>query len=134
MVSTCLVSICAQRLLRRLCTNCKKADEPTPDEAALLARALDDAPVDKIYRPVGCEKCTGSGYRGRTGCHEVLKNTDELRALINKKVTADVLKEAARAGGMRTLFEDLMEKVKDGITSLPEALGTARPDDHLAVR
>jgi type II secretory ATPase GspE/PulE/Tfp pilus assembly ATPase PilB-like protein len=121
----CLVS---QRLLRRLC-ECKQPGEPNADERALLERALDDAPVEHLCRPAGCEVCGGTGYKGRVGTHELLKNTDALRALINKRATTDALKEAARAGGMRTLFEDLMEKVKAGLTALPEALGTARPDD-----
>ncbi|MFH0938962.1 MAG: GspE/PulE family protein, partial [Planctomycetota bacterium] len=128
LVSTCLVGICAQRLLRKLCS-CKQPDDPKPEEYALLARALDDKPIDKIMRPVGCEKCAKSGYQGRVGTHELLKATDELRALINRKATIDHLKQAAREGGMRTLFEDLMEKVKQGLTSLPEAVATARPDD-----
>ncbi|HYG77947.1 MAG TPA: ATPase, T2SS/T4P/T4SS family [Planctomycetota bacterium] len=130
MISTCLVAICAQRLLRRLC-GCKQEDTPKPEELALLKRAKDDAPAEKIWRPVGCPRCSGSGYKGRLGTHELLKNTDELRALINKHATSEELKTAARKGGMRTLFEDLMEKVKQGLTSLPEAVGTARPDDTI---
>ena len=128
MISTCLVAICAQRLLRRLCS-CKQYSDPTPDEKKWLMRALDGRPVGKLIRPVGCEKCQGVGYKGRLGTHELLKNTDELRTMINRKATVVDLKGAARASGMRTLFEDLMEKVKMGLTSLPEALGTAPPDD-----
>ncbi|MGD0092549.1 MAG: ATPase, T2SS/T4P/T4SS family [Planctomycetota bacterium] len=128
MVSTCLVAICAQRLLRRLCT-CKQPETPLEEEAKLMARAKDRAPVQQIMRPAGCPRCFGGGYKGRTGVHELLRNCDELKTLINKGATSDILKAAARRGGMRTLFEDSMEKVKAGITSLPEALGTARPDD-----
>jgi len=128
MVSTCMVAICAQRLLRRLC-NCRQADTPHEEEAALLARAKDAAPIRQILRPGGCPRCSGSGYKGRTGIHELLRNSDELKTMISKGVTAEILKAAARKGGMRTLFEDAMEKVKAGITSLPEALGTAGPDD-----
>jgi type IV pilus assembly protein PilB len=130
MVSTCLVAICAQRLLRRLCS-CKQPDTPTEDERKVLSRSLDGKPIDKIMRPVGCEKCqsSGAGYKGRLGTHELLKNSDDLRSMINRKATVEDLKQAAREAGMRTLFEDLMEKVKLGLTSLPEAIGTARPDD-----
>jgi len=128
MVSTCLVAICAQRLIRRLCT-CKQPGAPREEEAALMARAKDSAPVGQIMRPSGCPRCSGSGHKGRTGIHELLRNTDELKSLINKGATSEILKAAARRGGMRTLFEDAMEKVKAGITSLPEAIGTARPDD-----
>ena len=128
MISTCLVCICAQRLLRRLCA-CKQTSDPTEEEINLLRRAKDEAPVGKLMRPGGCPKCSGSGYKGRVGVHELLKNSDELRTLINKHATADELKGAARRAGMRTMFEDCMEKVKQGLTSLPEAIGTARPDD-----
>ncbi|HYG73769.1 MAG TPA: GspE/PulE family protein [Planctomycetota bacterium] len=128
MISTCLVTICAQRLLRRLCS-CKQPADPTPEERKLLERALDGHPVKKIMRPIGCEKCNNTGYKGRLGTHELLKNSDNLRGMINKKATVEELKMAAREAGMRTLFEDLMEKVKQGLTSLPEAVGTARPDD-----
>ena len=130
LVSTCLVAICAQRLPRRLCKACRQADDPTPDERKLLERALDGRPVARLMRPAGCEKCEKKGYKGRVGTHELLKNTDELRTLINRRATVVELKKAARASGMRTLFEDLMEKVKAGLTSLPESLGTALPDDE----
>jgi len=131
MISTCLITICAQRLLRRLCS-CKQPGEPTPEERALLMRSLDGRPLTTIMRPVGCEKCAGSGYKGRLGTHELLKNSDTLRGMINRKATVEDLKMAAREAGMRTLFEDLMEKVKLGLTSLAEAIATARPDDSLS--
>ncbi len=128
MISSCLICICAQRLLRRLCS-CKKMETPNEDEHRLLSRALDGQPVGNLYKPNGCPKCKGSGYKGRCGVHELLKNTDELRSLICRGATADDLKKVARKGGMRTLFEDCMEKVKAGTTSLTEAVGTARPDE-----
>jgi len=131
MIATCLVCICAQRLLRRVCS-CGHAGDATEEEMALLNRAKDSSPPGKVMRPNGCNKCSQTGYKGRMGVHELLRNTDELRMLINRHATADELKEAARAGGMRTLFEDCMEKVKLGFTTLPEALGTARPDDVLS--
>jgi type IV pilus assembly protein PilB len=128
MISSCLVCICAQRLLRRLCT-CKSPADPNEDEFKLLSRALDEEPVIKHMKPNGCPKCKSGGYKGRIGVHELLKNTDELRSMICRNATADNLKIAARRGGMRTLFEDCMEKVKDGVTSLTEAIATARPDE-----
>lgn len=129
MISSCMVCICAQRLLRRLCKDCKRAEPPTEDEHKLLSRAMDDAPVGNLMKPKGCPKCKQQGYKGRVGVHELLKANDELRSLICRNATADNLKIAARRGGMRTLFEDCMEKVKAGLTSLPEAIGTARPDE-----
>ena len=128
MISSCLVCICAQRLLRRLCT-CKKPEPLNEDEYKLVSRALDDGEITQIMKPKGCPKCKNGGYKGRVGVHELLKNTDELRSMICRGATSDNLKIAARRGGMRTLFEDCMEKVKSGLTSLVEAVGTARPDE-----
>jgi len=128
MISTSLICICAQRLMRRLCS-CKVADNPKPEELEFMLRARDSAPVVKLQRASGCPKCGKTGYKGRTGIHELLINTDELREIINKHGNAEQIKEAARRSGMRTLFEDAMEKVKIGVSSLPEAMGTARPDD-----
>ena len=122
-----MVCVCAQRLLRRLCT-CASQENPRPEETALLCRAKDGAPVGKIMRPAGCPKCSNSGYKGRTGIHELLRNNDEMRTLINRNANAHELKDSAKRNGMRTMFEDCMEKVKAGVTSLPEALATARPD------
>jgi type IV pilus assembly protein PilB len=127
LVSTSLVCICSQRLLRRLCA-CAVEDDPKPDEAQWLKCAKDSAPLGRIRRPVGCPKCGRSGYKGRTGIHELLEVNDELRELINHGASAVELKNAGRRAGMRTLFEDAMEKVKAGTTSLLEALGTAAPD------
>ncbi len=128
MISSCLVCICAQRLLRRLCS-CKKPEPPNEDELKLLKCAMDGAEIRELMKPKGCPKCKNGGYKGRVGVHELLKNTDELRSMICRGATSDNLKIAARRGGMRTLFEDCMEKVKAGLTSLPEAIGTARPDE-----
>ena len=104
-------------------------DVPTADEYDLLDRALDFAPIGKIPRARGCAKCENTGFKGRMGVHEIMKVNDEIRGLINHRSSLENLKQAAREGGMRTLFEDLMEKVKAGHTTLPEAIGTARPDD-----
>jgi len=128
MISTSLVCVCAQRLMRRVC-GCAVEEDPNDEERAMLERARDDAPIGKIKRPVGCAKCNKTGYKGRTGIHELLTVNDELRELIGKGATAEKIKVAARSGGMRTLFEDSMEKVKLGVTGLTEALGTTRPDD-----
>ena len=131
MVSTCLICVCAQRLVRRVCS-CRMMELPTADEYDLLERALDDGPLGKIARARGCPKCENTGFKGRIGVHEIMKVTDELRGMINHRSTLENLKQAAREGGMRTLFEDLMEKVKAGHTTLPEAIGTARPDDTVS--
>ncbi|HVR82866.1 MAG TPA: ATPase, T2SS/T4P/T4SS family [Planctomycetota bacterium] len=129
MVSSSLLVICAQRLLRRLCKACKEAYAPD-----VLQRQFVGAPESgevTLYRPKGCEKCTGSGYKGRVGIHEVLAPDDEFRVAINKHgITAEQLKRiAVEKNGMTTLFWDAMEKVRAGLCSLPDAMSNVRQDE-----
>jgi type IV pilus assembly protein PilB len=128
LLTSTLVSICAQRLMRRLC-KCKRSEAPTPDELKLLSCAKGSAPIDKIFHPQGCPDCNQTGYKGRIGIHELLAMNEEIKELISKRATTEQLKAAARKNGMHTLFEDAMEKVKAGISSCSEALNTVRPDD-----
>ncbi|MBI5872794.1 MAG: Flp pilus assembly complex ATPase component TadA [Candidatus Omnitrophica bacterium] len=112
-----LVLIVAQRLVRRLCSECKEAYEPTPEE-----RERFNLGQDLIYRAKGCDKCNHIGYRGRTCIGEVLFVDDEIRQHIVPGVNAPKLKKIAVERGMMTLYESGLRKVMDGITSLEEAL------------
>jgi len=129
MLSSSILVICAQRLIRRLCKHCK---EPfTPDA---LQRQFVGAPETGecvLYKPKGCEKCNGSGYKGRVGIHEVLAPNDEFRIAINTHgVTTEQLKRiAVEKLGMTTLFWDAMEKVRAGLASLPDAMSNVRQDE-----
>jgi type II secretory ATPase GspE/PulE/Tfp pilus assembly ATPase PilB-like protein len=127
LISTTVASVCSQRLMRRLC-DCKAARPATSEEQELLRRAKDSAPVTTVYEKRGCEKCDKTGYRGRIGIHELLNVSDPLRGLVAKGCSAEEIKALARKEGMRTLFEDAMEKVKAGVSSLEEATATARAD------
>ena len=132
LVSSSLLIVCAQRLMRRLC-KCKEKKDPTDEERETLEGALAnveeiaDKPY-KMYRPVGCEKCSKSGYKGRTGVHEVMTLNEDIQALIIKKVSTDVLKKEAVKAGMITLYQDALWKVKEGVSSLEEALSNVRAD------
>ncbi|MGH7144132.1 MAG: ATPase, T2SS/T4P/T4SS family [Planctomycetota bacterium] len=129
MISASLVCVCAQRLIRRVCSCAEDAD-PEPDEMKFLERSLDGKPIGKIKKIKGCRKCSGSGYKGRLGTHELLVPTDELRVAINRGKEAEYLRVVARMNsGMRTLFEDGMEKVKLGLTSLQEVIANIVPDE-----
>ena len=117
-----MVCICAQRLLRRLC-NCKQEDKPKPEEALLLNRAKNtEAPVEKIWRPVGCPHCSGSGYKGRRGLYELLDITDPIRDLITQKAPTLVIRSKAIELGMTTLREDGLRNIYDGATTIEEVL------------
>ncbi len=125
LVASSLVSICAQRLVRVLCT-CKEEREPGPAESELLG--LQDEDADTIFAPRrgGCQRCHGTGNKGRTGVHELCVLDDELRALASRRgTTTGELTRAAREGGMVPLLDDGLAKVRAGFTSLEEvrALG-----------
>jgi type IV pilus assembly protein PilB len=109
--------VAAQRLCRRLCTDCKEPYEPTPE---ILKNVKIKA--DLIYRAKGCEHCNQTGYRGRTSIYEVMLVTEHIRELIGKGATYQELKQAAREEGMHTLRENGLKKVEDGISSLEDVL------------
>ncbi len=122
LVGSSLVLIVAQRLIRRLCNECKIPTD-TPKEALVRLGILKDTSEDiTIYKanPNGCEACNNTGYKGRTAVHELLEVDDDIRKLIIKGGTADDIRELARKKGMRSLYETGLLKVRRGITSLEE--------------
>ena len=136
MISSCLLVCCAQRLLRRTCDRCRTPWQPNDKELAILSR--DPSELDpqllfahkdarKSKKP--CQKCQGIGYKGRVGTHEVMSLDDELRALINKNVSANILKDCAVKNGMKTIFQDALAKVKLGITDLPDVMAKVKADE-----
>jgi type IV pilus assembly protein PilB len=122
LVSSGVVCVVAQRLVRRLC-ECKKEVELTAD--LLREQGFDCDKGFKGYEPVGCVRCNHTGYRGRLGIYEVMPITDQLRRLILDQASADEMRTKAREEGMRTLREDGLEKIKAGDTSVPEVLRVA---------
>ena len=127
LLASTLNGISAQRLLRTLCLHCC---EPNPALAEIseqlnLDRFTDGEPV-RLYRPVGCARCSGTGYFGRTGISEMLVMTDDIRKLVLRREDAGSIQRAAIEGGMRTLYEDGMRKVVRGTTSLEEVLRVTR--------
>lgn len=117
LVSSTLICVMAQRLVRRICQHCKIRQEVPTDMTGKTVY-----PIQDLWIGQGCEYCSGTGYRGRIGIFEVLPVTDAIRALIMKRATVKEIKDKAVALGMRTLREDGMEKVKAGITTLDEVL------------
>jgi len=127
-ISACLVCVCAQRLMRRVCKNCKMPYEPEGREKALLEKAIGwSGPIFKA-NPQGCPTCSGLGYKGRVGIHELMTNSEELTAGINKGVETAELKRIAMKNGMKTLHQDSMLKVKMGLTTIEESLSNVPPD------
>lgn len=125
LVSSSLLLVCAQRLMRRLCT-CRQPDAPDAGEAKSFKRAGVKPDGLKIYRPRGCDACSGTGYRGRIGTHETLAMSKELHELVNAKSSDEQLRKAAVKGGMVPIFSDALVKVASGVTSFEEAVRVVR--------
>ena len=120
--ASALVGVIAQRLVRRLCADCKCPY--TPETEALRAMSVTEAEAATVtfYRAVGCDQCNETGYRGRVGIYEIMPVTDELRRQIALKGNEALLRDAALAAGMLSLGEDGLQKVKAGVTTPQELL------------
>lgn len=112
--------VIAQRLVRRLCEECKKEDEATVEEKHMMG--LEENKPFKLWRPCGCEKCGQTGYMGRIGVYEILTVTPKIREMIHKECSADDIKEAAVSEGMVTLRENAKKLVANGTTSYQELM------------
>ncbi|MGH2802162.1 MAG: GspE/PulE family protein, partial [Thermoleophilaceae bacterium] len=118
LTASAVCTIVAQRLVRQLCTYCKKR---TMLSVSSLEKAGFNVAFDlEAYEPVGCGRCGGSGYKGRTGLYEVMAISDEIRDLTVERASAEDIRKIAVAQGMRPLRVDGFEKVKNGITSIAE--------------
>ncbi len=123
LTASAVVCVVAQRLVRMLCVHCKERTILTVD--ALRAAGYHAAFDIEAYEPVGCKQCGGSGYKGRTGVHEVMLMSDEIRELTVERASADQIRKVAIEQGMRPLRDDGFEKVKQGITSIAEVARVA---------
>ena len=122
LVATSVHLICAQRLIRRVCTNCKVEDPHSPEAMINLGFTPEEAQKFKIYKGAGCEICRGSGTKGRCGLYEVLKITDELRELILVGASSLEIRRKAIEQGMITLRRSGLRKVMDGIAPIEEVV------------
>jgi type IV pilus assembly protein PilB len=119
-IASALIGVVAQRLVRRLCHNCRRQYTPEADTLRSLNMSESDAAHFVFYRAVGCEDCNHTGYRGRMGIYEVMRVNDKVRRLVAQKAGEDMVRDAAIASGMITLGEDALAKVKSGATSAEE--------------
>ncbi|MBA4417729.1 MAG: general secretion pathway protein GspE [Syntrophus sp. (in: bacteria)] len=120
LISTSVVGIISQRLVRRICSKCK--EKYVPDTTA--SRYLGFKEGMELYRGVGCDGCGGTGYKGRIGIYEVLKIDDEMRHLIAEGQETDVIRRAAVAKGMKSLKDYALLLLEEGSTTLDEVLRT----------
>ena len=123
LIASSVIGATAQRLARKICPECKQPYIPPASALEGLGLSTRGKLEDvTFYKGVGCPKCGGSGYRGRTGIHEMMKVDDDLRRLILHKASARDISQAARNHGMRTLLEDALVKAREGIITLEEVL------------
>ncbi|MEM9585643.1 MAG: ATPase, T2SS/T4P/T4SS family [Planctomycetota bacterium] len=123
LVSSSLVASLAQRLVRRLCSSCKQSDPESESRLPPLPPELDSAKaVLQLSKPVGCDECRGTGFRGRIGLFELLVMDDACRELIQTRSNASRIREAGLGGGMRLLSTDGLLKVRQGVTTIDEVL------------
>ncbi len=122
LVASALVLIQAQRLVRRICQNCREpvnVDKKILEEAGIPA---DSFPDGKVFKGKGCSHCNQSGYKGRIGLYEIMPISPQLRSMIIKGASSDVISKQAIKEGMQTLREDGFEKIKNGVTTVEELM------------
>jgi type IV pilus assembly protein PilB len=129
LVASAVMAIMGQRLIRRLCPECKEAYEPSDVELRGVGLSQSDLGGRTVYRPTGCDKCNGGGYKGRQGVYELLEMSSDLRDLtFNKKPTKD-LRVKAISEGMTTLQKDGVRKFLGGMTTIEEILRVTHAAD-----
>ena len=127
LVGSCLNLVMAQRLVRRICTNCKEEYSPSPEELAMIG--LDPARVtDSLYHGKGCTECRNTGYKGRLAIFEMIPMARELRKLVFENANEDDIRQAALNNGMVTLREAGLARVLDGTTTPEEILRSTVED------
>jgi len=129
LVSSSVQAIIAQRLIRRLCPECRKEVQPDPEYLKEIGFPVEQLDEGHIYEPVGCESCGKSGYAGRTGIYEVLEITDKIRQLIVVREPTSVIKAVALREGMKTLRDDGWAKVLNGVTTIEEIIRVSEDDE-----
>jgi type IV pilus assembly protein PilB len=122
LVSSSVLMVCAQRLLRKICPHCKEAFKVPVDVITRLSLNQEEAAANTYYRGRGCSRCKDTGFLGRMAILEVLGVTNALRELILHDTSAKALKDLALKEGLKTLRMSGLEKAKAGLTSLDEVL------------
>ena len=122
LISSSILAVVAQRLVRVLCEDCRKAYIPNPIYLKSIGFSPDRFKAHRVYKAVGCENCFNTGYRGRFGIFEIMVLTDRLKSLILKTFDSNRIKHEAVQQKMRTLRQDGMQKVLNGLTTVEEVL------------
>ncbi len=122
LITATVESILAQRLVRKICPNCRELTVPSTEALADLEMTPEDVIGKSFYRGRGCTACNNTGFKGRMGLFEFMPITDEIRELIHSGASTEELRDAAMRAGMRTLRQDGLEKVYQGLTTIEEVV------------
>jgi type II secretory ATPase GspE/PulE/Tfp pilus assembly ATPase PilB-like protein len=134
LLASTLEVVIGQRLVRRICSRCRTSSSVTAAEAKNLfpnAHEYFGGKGMTLYRGKGCDACGGTGYRGRVGIYELLLITPEIENLIVARASSTDINVCARRNGMKLMFEDGLEKVKTGMTTIEELMRVAAPPEPL---
>jgi type IV pilus assembly protein PilB len=126
LLSASLIAVLAQRLVRKICPNCKTEYEPPVGIRKIVEK--NGGTIEKFYRGVGCKKCRNTGYAGRIAIQELFIPTEKIKEMINDRSSMKKLREKGLQNGMVSLQADGIEKVKAGIISIEEVLRTTQTE------
>jgi type IV pilus assembly protein PilB len=120
LITSSVLGVVAQRLVRLICPDCKRSYQVEPGDAERSMLTTDDSVPVRLFRGVGCPQCHQTGYRGRIAIHEVLAVNHKLRQVISKRAASNELASVAKQAGMRTMWQDGLQKVLAGLTTIDE--------------
>jgi type II secretory ATPase GspE/PulE/Tfp pilus assembly ATPase PilB-like protein len=129
LVASSVEGIVAQRLVRTMCSSCRAPAAPDPKLMATFGVDQEELMKARLHKPVGCEQCRYTGFRGRTAIYEIARMTEGLRRLVVQNQPASALRKVALAQGMRTIRRDGWEKVKAGLTTPDEVIRVTMEED-----
>ena len=125
LISSSVIAVIAQRLVRKLCESCKEKYTPTSEMLHSVGITAEQAKKSVFYKPVGCDKCLGIGYKGRMPIFEIMVMSNALSRLVIEKADANILRAQAQKDGMKLLIQDGAWKIELGLTTIEEVLSVA---------
>jgi type IV pilus assembly protein PilB len=128
LISSAVLLILAQRLIRKICMDCRELIKPPPQLLIDLGVPPDEVKSFTVYKGKGCTICNGTGYKGRLGLYEVMTMKEEIKELVLARASASEIKKEAIRSGMKTLRQSGMTKIKDGMTTIEEILRSTMED------
>ncbi len=125
LISSSIVLVCAQRLVRKLCSACKKSYQPPSELLASIGLSESDIQGHQLFQPGGCDTCNETGFKGRLAIFELMQMSNGLVKLVIDRADTSLLKKQAQQDGMTTLLDDGIRKIKKGLTTIEEVLSVA---------